>query len=55
VRYVVAVVALAPFVLLMVAMATGRARVRACCPAPPIADAPVHEQEGPHSRIPPVA
>ena len=31
-RYVMGAVALAPFVLLLVAMATGRAHVQPCCP-----------------------
>ena len=35
-RYLVGALALAPFVLLLVAMVTGRAQVRPCCP--PAAD-----------------
>ena len=31
-RYLVGALALAPFVLLLVAMVTGRAQVRPCCP-----------------------
>lgn len=35
-RIVVAAVALAPFVLVLVGMVTGRARVQPCCPRPAV-------------------
>ncbi|WP_377642319.1 hypothetical protein [Oryzobacter terrae] len=43
-RYLVAAVAVAPFVLLLLAMISGRADVKACCSNQPLKDAspPIH-------------
>lgn len=51
-RYLIGAVALAPFVLLLVAMAIGRARVRPCCvpTAPPTSST---DEPSPVERTPP--
>ena len=49
-RYLVGALALAPFVLLLVAMVTGRAQVRPCCPPAPGDAGAAHEVDGEGER-----
>lgn len=35
-RFVVGVIAVAPFIALLIAMASGRAKVQSCCSPPPV-------------------